>query len=124
MVSDHYLTMLVHPGISSEELTARWRKMARELHPDRFVRMSAKVQKAATERFAEVSAAYNVLSDAKARAAHDVERMVGHVPCGACRGTGVVAKSKGLGPREYKACGACGMSGKLPLPVRGQSKRS
>jgi DnaJ-class molecular chaperone len=118
-VRDHYETMMIHAGATAEQVKAKWRELSRLMHPDRFVRMSAKVQSRATEDFAAVSYAYSVLGDAKKRAAYDAERMTGHDACDACKGRGQVPKSRGLGPREYAACPQCLGSGRVPAaPAR------
>jgi DnaJ-class molecular chaperone len=106
--------MLVYPDATAAEVKAAWRTQAAELHPDRFVGMKESVQKAATARFAELSAAYAVLSDQARRKAHDVERMVGFFKCEACSGAGRRAESRGLGPRKKVTCQVCEGSGRLP----------
>ena len=97
----HYKAMLLYPDATAAEVKAEWRTQAAQLHPDRFVGMKDSVQKAATARFAELSAAYAVLSDTAKRKAHNVERMVGFFKCEACDGAGRKAKSRGLGPVSY-----------------------
>ena len=49
------------------EITAQWRKLSKEWHPDRYVDAEKKL--AAQEKFMEYSAAYETLSKIKARRA-------------------------------------------------------
>ena len=55
VVSDHYTTLGVSRDASQEEIKRAYRKLARELHPD--------VNPEAEERFKEVAAAYEILSE-------------------------------------------------------------
>lgn len=111
-----YETMLTDRGVTPTELKAQWRRLARELHPDRFVKSSLKVQAAAASRFAEVSAAYATLSDAKRRAAYDAQLDLLTDPCRACRGTGRVWSQEGFAKKTAKTCRACSGSGRVQRP--------
>ncbi|KAM3747869.1 hypothetical protein ACB098_05G068100 [Castanea mollissima] len=62
---DYYSTLGVPKSASSKEIKAAYRKLARQYHPD------VNKQPGATEKFKEISAAYEVLSDDKKRALYD-----------------------------------------------------
>ena len=61
-----YQTLGVAPGADQDTIKKTYRKLARELHPDLHPDDAQ-----ATERFKEVSAAYEVLSDPSRRALYD-----------------------------------------------------
>jgi len=65
-MSDHYQTLGVDRGASAEEIKKAYRKIARELHPD--VNPDPAVQ----DKFKEVTAAYEVLSDPQKRQSYDM----------------------------------------------------
>lgn len=66
MATDPYSVLGVSRGSSDEEIKRAYRKLAKELHPDR----NANNPKAA-ERFKDVSAAYAILGDPDKRAKYD-----------------------------------------------------
>jgi len=64
--SDLYRVLGLSKGASDAEIKKSYRKLARELHPDR-----NPGDKAKEDRFKEVAAAYDVLSDSKKRGLYD-----------------------------------------------------
>lgn len=63
--SDYYSTLGVSRSASIKEIKAAYRKLARQYHPD------VNKEPGATEKFKEISSAYEVLSDDKKRALYD-----------------------------------------------------
>jgi len=65
-VADHYSILGVERDVDQDEIKRAYRKLARELHPD--VNPDPKVQ----DRFKEITAAYEVLSDPQKRQNYDM----------------------------------------------------
>lgn len=63
--ADYYSTLGVSKSANSKEIKAAYRRLARQYHPD------VNKQPGATEKFKEISAAYEVLSDDKKRSLYD-----------------------------------------------------
>ncbi|KAK9666384.1 hypothetical protein RND81_14G181200 [Saponaria officinalis] len=63
--SDYYATLGVSRSASVKEIKAAYRRLARQYHPD------VNKEPGATEKFKEISAAYEVLSDDQKRAMYD-----------------------------------------------------
>ncbi len=66
MAADPYTTLGVPRGASEKDIKSAYRKLAKELHPD-----TNKDNPKATERFSEVTRAYDLLSDKAKRAQFD-----------------------------------------------------
>lgn len=75
---DLYAILRLREDATAEEIKAQHRKLAREHHPDRVTDPAKKA--AASARFVELQAAYDVLSDPQRRAAYDRTRRVGVPP--------------------------------------------
>ena len=78
---DYYATLGVSKDASQKDITKAYRKLARELHPDKNPGDAA-----AEERFKEVSAAYDVVGDDEKRSEYDQVRAAG--PMGGFGGGG------------------------------------
>ena len=65
-MADPYSTLGVQRGASEKDIKSAYRKLAKELHPDR-----NKDNPKAAERFAQVTQAYDLLSDKDKRARYD-----------------------------------------------------
>jgi DnaJ-class molecular chaperone len=66
MAADPYATLGVSRGANEKDIKSAYRKLAKELHPDR-----NKDNPKAAERFAKVTQAYDLLSDKDKRARYD-----------------------------------------------------
>ncbi|MBN2227050.1 MAG: DnaJ domain-containing protein [candidate division Zixibacteria bacterium] len=72
MSKDFYKTLGVAENASQDDIKKAFRKLAKQFHPDR-----NKGDKAAEERFKEISEAYDVLGDEKKRRQYDTMRKYG-----------------------------------------------
>lgn len=63
--ADYYSTLGIPKSASNKEIKAAYRRLARQYHPD------VNKEPGATDKFKEISAAYEVLSDDKKRALYD-----------------------------------------------------
>ena len=68
-VTDHYKTLGVTEDASAEDIKKAYRRLAKKYHPDATGNDAAKA-----EKFKEISEAYTVLSDDKARGEYDRQR--------------------------------------------------
>jgi curved DNA-binding protein len=66
---DHYQTLEVTPGASQEEIKKAYRKLATKWHPDK--------PTGNTDKFQQIQAAYDTLSDPKKRSQYDMMRTHG-----------------------------------------------
>ncbi len=80
---DYYKVLGVSDDAPAKEITKAYRKLARELHPDKNPGDSA-----AEERFKDVAAAYDVLGDETKRAEYDEVRRMGPMSMGGRPGGG------------------------------------
>ena len=71
---DYYKILGVEPGAGEAEIKASYRRLARKYHPD------VSKESGAEENFKSVNEAYEVLRDAKKRAAYDQLRTRGYRP--------------------------------------------
>jgi molecular chaperone DnaJ len=78
---DYYATLGVEKTATAKEITKAYRKLARDLHPDKNPGNSV-----AEEKFKDVAAAYDVLGDDAKRAEYDEVRRLG--PAGGMGGRG------------------------------------
>jgi molecular chaperone DnaJ len=78
---DYYRTLGIEEGASAKEITKAYRKLARDLHPDKNPGDTA-----AEERFKEVAAAYDVLGDDAKRKEYDEVRRMGPMGAGGSGG--------------------------------------
>lgn len=70
MTSNHYQTLQVDKSADAAAIKAAFRRLAKQLHPDR-----NPADPTASARFRKVVAAYEVLIDAAKRAAYDIGAM-------------------------------------------------
>ena len=83
---DLYELLGVSPDASPEEVKKAYKKLAIELHPDRFPDDADK-RAEATERFGKITNAYNVLKDEEQKAEYDfARRMLGGMSAGPSAG--------------------------------------
>ena len=86
---DYYETLGVSRGATEDEIKKAYRKMAKKYHPD-----ANQNDKAAEEKFKEVSEAYDVLSDPQKKAAYD---QFGHSAFDQTGGGGYSYSGQGFG---------------------------
>ncbi len=121
---DYYRTLGVPEAATADEIKKAYRKLAKKYHPDR-----NQGDKAAGERFKEISEAHSVLSDAEKRKQYDRLRKYGAFAGGASRSP----RGGGAGPKfeEFDLGGFGGLGdlfssifggeGKKPDTGRGES---
>ena len=106
MAEDYYQILGVDRGASAEDVKKAYRKLARKYHPD-----VNPGNKAAEEKFKQVSSAFEVLSDAKKRKLYDefgpdAEKIV-------------FDEKKAEAYRAYKSAASSGGAGGIPYGAEG-----
>ena len=104
----YYEILGVSKDAADKAILESWRLLARMLHPDK----NGGTAKAA-EDFAELSCAYNVLRDPKARKKYDMAQKILTEPCPWCEGTGSTWKQKGFTIRIKSVCSNCKGAGRI-----------
>lgn len=107
--TDYYRALGVSPEASPDDITKAYRRLARQLHPDR-----NPDDPVAEERFKEVSAAYDVIGDADKRKQYDEIR---HLAAG---GNPFAAPGPG-GAHSFQFSGADGLGDLLANLFGGQA---
>lgn len=105
-MGDPYATLGVARGASEKEIKSAYRKLAKELHPD-----TNKDNPKATERFSDVTRAYDLLSDKDKRAQYDrgeidADGNPAHPFGGGFRSGG---SARGQRPEDFQGFGADGI---------------
>lgn len=108
--STHYQTLGVPPGISQEELKARYLGLARVNHPDAGGDVAA---------FAALAEAWGVLGHPASRAAYDKELRFTRVPCPRCDGRGLTSKFSNASQEFRAKCRTCDGVGFQPPVQKG-----
>ncbi|CCW62353.1 unnamed protein product [Phytomonas sp. EM1] len=75
-IPPYYKCFGVHPSISMQDLSRRYKKLSLELHPDRATYRANPLSKEDIERFQLITEAYKVLSDPQTRTAYDTRHGV------------------------------------------------
>lgn len=70
MIKNHYTVLGVMQNSTAEQIRTRFRELARLRHPDRF---QGTEKERAEREFQDITAAFNVLSDAERRRLHDLD---------------------------------------------------
>ena len=70
-MKDYYTILGVEPDASPKLVKLAYRRLAREIHPDRLGHLSAAEQAESSARMAEINEAYAVLSNAKQKREYD-----------------------------------------------------
>lgn len=116
MAKNYYEMLGVAATASGGEISAAFRALALELHPDHH---NNDPDKAA--RLAELTVAYNALKNTKSRANYDSMIKLCNRPCPACKGNGATYKQKGFIGRVAHKCTACNGTGILKGEQRGRT---
>lgn len=71
---DHYSLLGVHKNASKEEIKQAFRKLAMEFHPDKHSQSSKNLRDSATQKFKQLTEAYDTLIDDRKRADYNLKR--------------------------------------------------
>lgn len=103
MSKDFYAILGVSKTASEAEIKQAYRKLSRELHPDKH-----KGDKTKEAKFKEVNEAYEVLSDAKKKAAYDRFGSADYANMGGGGGFGGFSGFQGFDPSQFEGMGGFG----------------
>lgn len=92
----------VHRGSTPDEIKQAYRKAQRTAHPD---------VGGTAEQSAQVTEAYDLLTDRKRLTSYLSVALLHGQPCPTCKGKGYQSKQKGLTDRVVTGCGTCGGRG-------------
>jgi DnaJ-class molecular chaperone len=109
MAQDPYATLGVSRGATEKDVKSAYRKLAKELHPD-----YNKDNPKATERFSEVTRAYDLLCDKDKRARFDrgeIDMDGNPIGFGGGNGGGFGGGQRGFRPEDFAHGGATGPEG-------------
>ena len=107
-IENHYRTLGVHKLSTDAEVKAAYGRLARQYHPDH-----TGGDKAKSDLFCSMTAAYNVLKDKKQRKEYDVRVALLGNRCPTCQGAGVASKQKGYSKKVTIPCKVCAGTGCL-----------
>ncbi|KAL8460117.1 hypothetical protein ACS0TY_031868 [Phlomoides rotata] len=71
---DHYKVLGVHKNASKGEIKQAFRKLAMEFHPDKHSQSSKNLRDSATQKFKQLTEAYDTLIDDRKRADYNLKR--------------------------------------------------
>lgn len=113
--SSFYSRLGVHRSSTPIEIKEAWKRESRKAHPDAHCSETlTDVEKEVLNRLFEgLSEAYSVLKSPTRRKAYDRVIDATGDECGACKGKGFVAKTKGFTVRLVTPCDACLRTGRV-----------
>jgi DnaJ-class molecular chaperone len=106
-MENHYKTLGVSPSISAEDLHRAYKALAIRYHPDK---NGGAIH---AGKFTEITAAWGVLKDAKARREYDAQLKLLRKACADCNGTGVRTRASGFTSIVEVKCIPCNGEGYL-----------
>ena len=113
--SSFYSRLGVHRSATPTEIKEAWKRKSREAHPDAHCTETlTDVEKSLIELlFKGLSEAYSILKVPANRKAYDRLLDATGDECGACKGKGFIAKTKGFTTRLITPCDACLRTGRI-----------